>query len=1775
MIYAQSPTLVSPSDQIILTDTSSLELQWNAYPTANSYSIEIGLDTAFTNIFLAQNGLSSTKLTATSFQWNTHYYWRVRADTGTGFTEWSSTKSFQFFNPKQLNSLDLWLRGDSAVVTGTAGRVSQWTDLSSNLIHPTQPDTGKAPALVSSPRINDMPALRFDGSNDFLNAGDTFDLKQNSRTLFLVGEMNSPTTFLAKALSGGVPNRYALNHSGGNIRIVYIDQNNHITSAPFQLGTPTILSAKSDRSSQVNQLYINTGLQASSSGIEDTSYMFDSPFRFLVGAFNNSSDNGETSQLDGSIAEIISYESALSDSTRRLVEKYLRNKYAPPVNLGPDVRVCDTTAFTIDPNHYFRDYQWSTGDTTPTISVTQGGTYTLTATDVFGFQSVDSVKVTDFVPPPPLNEFQDTTICLGDTVQWNTGLSASAFSFRWQDNTTDSFLTIATPGAYSVTVTDSFDCPTFSDTASVQVDSFANSLSLGPDTAFCAGNFIGLNNISNPNLSYVWSTGDTMISIPADTTGDYAVTATNARGCQLSDTIGVTIVGQAPTVSFGFDTACLGNPISFTDSSVAAQGDSLTGWKWEFGDGDTSALQNPQHAYDSLATFDVSLTLSTLDGCSATATDSVFSSRPLPASFSPTIPAEQKVISNLPIQFRWQQSYRAVDYALQIAPDPSFDSLSAYLPGIVATDTSLAPSLDFGQTYFWRVAAFNVCGDSTTSPVSSFTLFRPNNLGAMELWLRGDSAVVTDTVGRVSQWTGLSSNQINPSQADSAKTPKLVTSHRINDMPALRFDGSNDFLNAGDTFDLKQNSRTLFLVGEMNSPTTFLAKALSGGVPNRYALNHSGGNIRIVYIDQNNHITSAPFQLGTPTILSAKSDRSSQVNQLYINTGLQASSSGIEDTSYMFDSPFRFLVGAFNNSSDNGETSQLDGSIAEIISYESALSDSTRRLVEKYLRNKYAPPVNLGPDVRVCDTTAFTIDPNHYFRDYQWSTGDTTPTISVTQGGTYTLTATDVFGFQSVDSVKVTDFVPPPPLNEFQDTTICLGDTVQWNTGLSPSAYSFEWKDVSTDSFFNIASEGEYNVRIVDTFECITTDTAQVQIDSFATNIELSPDTSLCSGNAIGLATGDSLTTTYQWSTGSTDSVATVSTTGNYSVTATNQRGCTARDTVFVDIFGQAPEADFATDTSCLGTPTAFTDQSTTNGPSPIDQWTWDFGDADSASTQNPTHLYDTTGVYPVTLTVTTDTGCTDEVTKDVLVSELPQAAFTYETPCAKGSTEFTSQSATPALGDTIVSWQWAFGDGSTSTRENPVHSFDTTGMYPVTLTVTTARGCTQSTTDTIEVFPALKAGFAADNLCFGDSVQFEDTSPTFSIIDWYWEFDDGTFSTEQNPSHVFQSTGTFDVSLAVENAIGCQDTVVKPIELSQQPQAAFQAPATCEGEPYTLQDNSNTFGDSITAYRWTVNDSTTFTEPSPTLMFPDSGVQDVGLHITTSRGCSDATTKTVTVNAPPDAKFDFSPKFGGAPLVVSFTNETSYASSYFWDFGDSATSTEVSPTHTFNQNKTYEIVLVATDSDGCSDTTTRTLDVKKAILDIAVRDVLTQINVGSQGDFEVVTTGKFANVGTRKITSFEIYSSIGGGSTVSERWEGELNTGQVANYTLQSTFILSEQQNKTFICLEARNPNGKTDEDTTNNRFCSTLENDIKIAPPYPNPARDVLNLDIILPERDDIAITTYDIMGQKVEELYEGELDKGLTNFELPIDDRSAGVYFIKIRYQEEIYTLKYMIK
>ncbi|MFH0867133.1 MAG: PKD domain-containing protein [Bacteroidota bacterium] len=429
-------------------------------------------------------------------------------------------------------------------------------------------------------------------------------------------------------------------------------------------------------------------------------------------------------------------------------------------------------------------------------------------------------------------------------------------------------------------------------------------------------------------------------------------------------------------------------------------------------------------------------------------------------------------------------------------------------------------------------------------------------------------------------------------------------------------------------------------------------------------------------------------------------------------------------------------------------------------------------------------------------------------------------------------------------------------------------------------------------------------------------------------------------------------------------------------------------DTVHV-INEKGIEADFiaAPTYTCPGDTVFFTDSTISNFP--IVHWIWDFGDSSSFDTiKNPLHIFTTPGIYTIALIVENPYGCMDTIIKNQYIHVMPVVDFyavNVET-CVGDSIYFINNSQGNGL-----SYLWDFGDGFTDTLINPIHIYDSAGVFNIILMITDSMGCSNIKTLNNYIIINNKpiSAFGANSIwanCPPLPVVFLDSSSS-DVTQWQWDFGDGYTSVQQNAGHLYTTSGNFDVQLIVTNIKGCSDTLIKNEYIhigGPSGTFSFEPDSSCiPGTVIFIANDTNTdyffwdFGDGYVNFLTTADngDSTVHTYNTPGIYLP-------GIILTDSGGC-DFTVPSAQYVYIDNVFADF--YFGDTILCdtgdVFFNNLTSFffPVSYLWLFGDGGSSTLTSPLHYFDSSGTYLITLSAVSTLGCSSSVTKTITIYKA----------------------------------------------------------------------------------------------------------------------------------------------------------------------------------------------------
>jgi gliding motility-associated-like protein len=579
-------------------------------------------------------------------------------------------------------------------------------------------------------------------------------------------------------------------------------------------------------------------------------------------------------------------------------------------------------------------------------------------------------------------------------------------------------------------------------------------------------------------------------------------------------------------------------------------------------------------------------------------------------------------------------------------------------------------------------------------------------------------------------------------------------------------------------------------------------------------------------------------------------------------------------------------------------------------------------------------------------------------------------------------------------------------------STGCVNTPVNFSNGTTPAPLSSSWNfgdgspgsnQSSTTHIYTTA--GPYIVTLTNTYaSCTTISTSTINIGaSFVPSFSATPTTACQAPLAVQFTDND-VPADNQWTwnfgdgtppvSNSSNPLHTYTSPGNYTValTATNSSGCagTGTQTNLVNI--TAPAISPTGQGACVGQP--FTPSYTVTTVDPVASYSWSAPGANpsTATGANPSFTYPSTGFYSLTLSITTNSGCTASQTFSVQVGTPTPASFTSNPPspiCGAAIVTFTSPS-TPAN-----QWYWNFGDGApTDSGATVTHQFLAFGTKTVTLSVVN-NGCVTVATNTVSVNPPIpNFGYVVN--CFANNplvnngliVSFQDSSlistlPAFAPISYHWVFGGGQPDVITStppylpPPQTYPGPGSYTVSLYITNG-GCTSFATKVITLQTvNPSFTISQNPVCNQGAFTLTSTSITspFGTHNAGYVWAFGPGDTLHAGSTvSTHITGVGTYNTTLTVIDENGCRYTSNPTAVNVVTPTVKFT-APPGGCLNSTITFTDNSTPSplsptiSQWIWNFGDGTggqSASGPSITHQYTDTGSYTVIETVVDGAGC-----------------------------------------------------------------------------------------------------------------------------------------------------------------------------------------------------------------
>ncbi|MCC7297445.1 MAG: PKD domain-containing protein, partial [Bacteroidia bacterium] len=632
---------------------------------------------------------------------------------------------------------------------------------------------------------------------------------------------------------------------------------------------------------------------------------------------------------------------------------------------------------------------------------------------------------------------------------------------------------------------------------------------------------------------------------------------------------------------------------------------------------------------------------------------------------------------------------------------------------------------------------------------------------------------------------------------------------------------------------------------------------------------------------------------------------------------------------------------------------------------------------------------------------------------------------------------------------------PKSKFSIISDTIGCapLKITFQ-NNSQNASSYIWQFNDINNSSFstkqdtnvaFKFLGYGNYYPRLVARGSFTINGTTQVCDDIY-------PDTSMALKKTVTVwelpkpnftystncATG---TTTFKntsavstsslvyekWFFGDGDSslgpnpVHVYADTGTYKIVlkVRSAQGC--EDSVVRNIVvSPSPIPYFGYNYNCHGTPTLFKDSSFAYNDR-IYLWNWNFGDGTTSNQKNPQKTFAKDTTYQVKLTITNIAGCTENITRPILIYSKPVVKFNNNNTCDKQKV-FAFNNTTSK--QPIQSWKWSFGDGYTSTKWNDTHVYAGYGNYSIKLSIKSVNGCSDSITKITVISPNPSARIYLDtpNMCWKyHSIVFTDSSkiPLGTTIA-AWNLGDLNTNNSKKFNYKYNQFGTYTIQLISKSDKGCNDTAWHNLTVHPMPEPAFTLNDSAQCSKYNsiLFNDAGNIALGTYSIRWEFGDGTQSNNNPAVHHYNDTGAFNSKQILKSNKNCIDTATQKIRIWEMP--KPGIAANDSGQCLLgnqFKFFNLSTYSKnnlSWNWNYGNGQKDTSKNPVFSYNKDSIYTVQLTAISTNNCKDTAALQVEVfPMPIANFLVNDSA-QCLTNNQFNFTNLSTVKKGVLGYR-----------------------------------------------------------------------------------------------------------------------------------------------------------------
>lgn len=1068
-------------------------------------------------------------------------------------------------------------------------------------------------------------------------------------------------------------------------------------------------------------------------------------------------------------------------------------------------------------------YSWSNGSSSATLSNVSAGNYSVTITDNNGCTATASASVTQPAAPLTHTLTSNQVNCFGQATGSVTSIvngGTSPYTYAWSNGSTGSSISNVSAGSYTLTVTDSRGCTSVQNVTVNQPSAALNATSNSTNIN-CFGQSTGAITLSPSGgtapYTFSWNNGATTQNLSSLTAGIYTVTITDARGCTFTRSNTLT---QPSAVLAGSSSitpvSCFGGSTGTINISTSGGTGPYT-YQWSNG----SSSQN----LTGVTAGTYSVTIQDANNCSATL-NALSVSQPSAALSLSSTKNDVNCFGNASGSVSITASGGTTPYAYSWNNGGTSSSISNLAAGTYTVTVTDARNCTVNTTVNITQPAAALNATSTKTDVRCFG----NTTGIASVIPSGGTSPYTYTwnTGSTSATTnGLGAGNYTVTITDSKGCTHISTIAINQPAAALSVNGT---ANSVACFNVATGSINITAAGG-TAPYIY---QWNNGAAGSNLSNLAAGTYTVTTTDANGCSSTNSYTVTQPAAALNASASSNAVACFGNSTG------SITTTVNGGTAPYTYN---WNNGSTAASLTGLSAG-----TYSVTVTDS-RGCTTTLSRTVTQPSASLSVSGSSNNVSCFSISNGSAVATpsggtspytYNWSTGASTQGVSSLSPGNYTVTVTDANGCTGTRNYSITQPAAALQVSGTHNDINCTGNSIgsislTVNGGTAP--YSYLWSNGSTQQNISNLSANTYTVTVSDANGCTAQLSQTISQPAGALNVSSAVTNLLCYENGTGsiniTPSAGTPPYSYQWSNGSTQEDLNGIPAGTYTVTVSDNNGCSLTNTLFVTQPQEELDAiTHATLVGCYGANSGAINLTVSGGTLPYSiQW------SNGVTTEDLDEII--AGTY--TVTVTDANGCTAFASTNVGEPAAPLGASANQTNLNCHDVNDGSLQLNVSGGTSGYTYSWSTG------ANTPGISNLTPGNY--TVLITDANGCTLS--QTYEIIYNAQVLSATHSVipvaCFGNSTGEVNVSVQGGTPPYQYKWDSG--QTSQNLTGV--AMGNYAVTISDVN--GCTTTLSVSVG---QPIAALSATqqttaVLCNGDLSGAIDISASGGTYPYSYNW------------------------------------------------------------------------------------------------------------------------------------------------------------------------------------------------------------------------------------------------------------------------------------------------------------------------------------